>query len=201
MRQQRNEPRRTGLDRKCDPRAPRPELTAEQRTLANEHVRLAYGLARPFREACPAEAEDFDGAALLALCQAAEAFDKGKGVRFVTFAQKRILGALKNHAERAERRGLVARRGLKGIPSVSPIRAEPVAQAAEPYGDEGDQDGGEDRFEARIAGLPDEERAVCRALFGEGLSLGEAGAKLGMDRQRVFRCRNRALKILHAAAG
>lgn len=71
------------------------KLTPEQRELAERHVSLARALARRFWWRDDALSDAYWG-----LVQAARHYDPRRGVSFVTFAYRRIIGALRD-GERA----------------------------------------------------------------------------------------------------
>ena len=65
-------------------------LTDDQRRLAGDHYRLALFLATPFAARDPGRADDYFSDALLALVSAASRFDPARGVKFATFAARRV---------------------------------------------------------------------------------------------------------------
>ncbi len=73
-------------------------LTADQRDLAArpEHIRLARLVARRYARQMPPLADEFEGEALLALCQVARRFDPARGLAFATLAVPRIDGACRD---------------------------------------------------------------------------------------------------------
>lgn len=68
----------------------RSRLTVEQQELAKSYLPMARSLAKPLKKAWPAEKEEFESAALLALVEAAQSFDPSRNVKFATFARYRI---------------------------------------------------------------------------------------------------------------
>lgn len=72
-------------------------LSTLQREMVEEHVEFAVRLARKFHSQRPNtefDVEDFEGAALLGLCDAARRFDLCRGMNFRTFAYLRVRGAM-----------------------------------------------------------------------------------------------------------
>lgn len=72
-------------------------LTDEKRRIIEEHLPFAYRLAAKFqreRRNINLEREDFEGAALVGLCEAARNFDPSVCVNFSTFSYLRIRGAM-----------------------------------------------------------------------------------------------------------
>lgn len=76
--------------------APTRRLTDAQQALAARYVPLAHKIANQAARRRPALADEFEGAAPLALCQAAATFRPGGGARFSTHATCRILGAIQD---------------------------------------------------------------------------------------------------------
>ncbi len=73
------------------------QLNNSQREMVEEHVEFALRVARKFygqRPDSEFDLEDFEGAALLGLCDAARRFDECKGMNFRTFAYLRVRGAM-----------------------------------------------------------------------------------------------------------
>jgi DNA-directed RNA polymerase specialized sigma subunit len=67
--------------------------TAERNALALAHMPLARSLARKAAGRAPAEADDLQGAAMLALVQAARDYDASRAP-FSVFAGRRVRGVL-----------------------------------------------------------------------------------------------------------
>lgn len=73
------------------------QLNAEQSKLVCEHIEFTKKIASQFyakRTFLGFERDDFEGAAMLGLCDAARRFDKNKGMLFRTFVYFRIRGAM-----------------------------------------------------------------------------------------------------------
>ncbi|MCB0344221.1 MAG: sigma-70 family RNA polymerase sigma factor [Bdellovibrionales bacterium] len=73
------------------------QLNNSQRRMVEEHVEFALRVARKFHSQRPDsefDVEDFEGAALLGLCDAARRFNQCKGMNFRTFAFLRVRGAM-----------------------------------------------------------------------------------------------------------
>jgi RNA polymerase sigma factor (sigma-70 family) len=143
---------------------------------------LARSLARPYRRAYPRHADDYSGAAALALVEAAATYDPGRGVSFARHASCRIAWALRD-----ERRRLVraARR-----PPCRPIR-EDRHPAADPDS--------RDEAAAILRRLGPRHAAVLRAIYLDGLTQADAAARLDLSQATV--CRLHAEAIEFARAG
>lgn len=73
------------------------EIPEENKIYIERHQEFAISIARKFHRArpnLPIELEDYIGAALLGLCEAARRFDKSQGQHFRSFSYLRIRGAL-----------------------------------------------------------------------------------------------------------
>ena len=80
------------------------KLSKRDLHLVLEHIDYGRGLARAFarkRENLGIDYEDYEGAAMLGLCDAARRFDMAKGMQFRTFAYFRIRGAMYDLVRRA----------------------------------------------------------------------------------------------------
>lgn len=88
-------------------------LTDEQRDLAGDpaHVRMAMAIADRFAARCPRERETIRSSALFGLVCAARSFRPADGVKFTSFAPRRILGAILDDARLEGAFGLGAGRG------------------------------------------------------------------------------------------
>jgi len=175
-RRTRNEPRRVDLDRKCDPRTPRPPLDAAERDLVGENLGLAYAVAKPFRQSTPGLADDIDSTALVALCEAAKEWNPSEGAPFASFAWAWIEGTLKKLVEKERRNGFV---GGKDAPAVSRLREDLAEESA---GDDEEPSAPSESFEELIVPLPEAGRAACRAVFVDGLSQRAAARSLGVPK-------------------
>ncbi len=71
-------------------------LTEDQQALAADpkHIARALKIARVLATECPRLTEDFEGYALLGLVKAAQRFDPARGVKFATYADLKIRGAV-----------------------------------------------------------------------------------------------------------
>lgn len=191
----RNEPRRADLDRKCDPRPPRPPLDAEGRELVNRHLPLAYKIVAPFRQVIPGLADDLESAAFLGLCEAAQTWDPDKRVTFGAYAPPRIAGAIKDLIEEEIRRGMIE------CPDVPDVRRLMEDLPSEPAGDEGGEPGEPPAsFEAMILPLSEPQRAICRAVYVDGLSLRAASRALGIPKTSLRRELCHSIERLREAA-
>lgn len=187
MHSPRNEPRRTDLDRKCDPRTPRPPLDEAAKQLVGRHLGLANKLAGLYQRRVPGLREDLAQDALMGLCEAATTWDPDDGAPFPMFARIRILGALKD-AIRSEARG-----GLKGgkeLPNRYQIGVD--LAAPEDVADDGDC------FDRLTAPLTDRQRAVCTALFVCGLTRAEAAERVGVKPKDVPEYVKRSVKAIRS---
>jgi RNA polymerase sigma factor (sigma-70 family) len=179
----------------------RPPLTPDQQGLAERYVPMARALARPLKAAWPAEWEEFESAALLALVEAAQSFDPSRNVKFATFAHYRIWGALRD-----VRRSLIAP-GWRSRPEHAPAVSS-LTQNAEEHGrvlgvEPAPPVGGEfeaaDFVENWLRKLPPRHAAACREIYVHGRTQSEAAERLGCSKSRLSRLHKEAIDLLNDA--
>src|SRR5436190_9233864 len=76
----------------------------ERDQMIAEHVDVARRISRRFARRCPGwvSRDDLVGAAMLGLTEAAERYDASRGEPFVSFAEKRIRGAVQDELRRGD---------------------------------------------------------------------------------------------------
>jgi RNA polymerase sigma factor (sigma-70 family) len=194
-------------------------LNASQQQLATKYIPMARSLARSFKTEHPQLADDFESAALIALTRAALHFDPGYGVKFSTYARRRIVGALKD-----ELRARIAP-GYQGDADEAPyvtslyididdgpygtnqfeyvstreqfgtvINATPDLPVEKGVGDA-------DEFEHLIEQFPDEHQPLLRLLFERGLSQQEAANAMGLCRSKISRNYREAFRSIGIEPG
>lgn len=181
--------------------ARRSPLTPDQQKLAERYVPMAKALARPLKAAWPAEWEEFESAALLALVEAAQSFDPSRNVKFATFAHYRIWGALRD-----VQRALIAP-GWRSRPEHAPAVSS-LTQNAEEHGrvlgaEPDPPVGGEfeaaDFVENWLRKLPPKHAAACREIYVHGRSQSEAAERLGCSKSRLSHLHKEAIDLLNDA--
>lgn len=147
----------------------------------------------------------------LGLVRAADRFDPGRGVRFISYAQfwvrRAMTQAIAVHQERASADGAAPRRvSLDDRPpgAMSPFsELLPDTRAPAPE-DRLVREDLRDVLEASLADLPDRERAVVRDYFGLGVerarSLSDIACDMGVSRERVRQLKDQALARLRASS-
>ena len=160
------------------------QLTPAQQDLCQRFIPLAHKLAKPLKQAWPNDADDFESAALLALVEAAEAFDPSLPVNFQGFARGKILSALKD-LHRAKAKEL--HRPLNR-PSASQATLSPAQYFEE-----------RDAAEALLKPLPPKHREVMKLIYLSGKSQAEAALALKTSQTRVCRLHREALNLLREA--
>jgi RNA polymerase sigma factor (sigma-70 family) len=191
----------------CNPNRARQPLTEEQQELATHHLSLARALAGRMRYAWPGAQDEFESAALLALVQAAQAFDPTRGVKFTTFAHHRISGALRDL-----RRELYSRGGRGDVASQRAgtefhefqglgIDAEAHghligAEADEPVGTELEN---LDTIENWIRQLPRTHSLAFRHIYLDGKTKEETARLVGCSKAYLTRLHQEAITWLHQA--
>lgn len=183
------------------PRRVRTGLSPSRRDLADRYIPLARSLSRRFKRSCPGGWEEFESGSMLALVEAAEAFDPDRGVKFATFARRRITGALID-----VQRALFARSRPGGGEAISgPLPAFREHFGGRVLGVLADQPIGweletHDVVERLVATLPPREAEACRRLYLRGQSQSEAAAELGLSQSRLCRIHRVALARLRLQA-
>jgi RNA polymerase sigma factor (sigma-70 family) len=171
--------------------------TPEQ--LAVGHLEFARTIARQYARRCPRLADDFEGAAMIGLWDAARKFDPGRGCRFTTYAGNRIAGAVLDFARGecpvGSRRaaGKAFRRRTVGL--VTDRHADdPAWEPAyepRPYGEDADA------VWELTRGLTRREREVVAAVYG-GRSGAEVARGLGLHPSRVTQILAAAVRFLRS---
>jgi RNA polymerase sigma factor (sigma-70 family) len=191
----------------CNPNRARQPLTKEQQELATQNHSLARALARRMRYAWPGAQDEFESAALLALVEAAQAFDPTRGVKFTTFAHHRISGALRDlkrelysHGGRGD---VASRRAGTGFHDVQSLGIDSEAhghligaEADEPVGTELEN---LDTIENWIRQLPRPHALAFRHIYLDGKSKEETARLVGCSKAYLTRLHQQAITWLHEA--
>lgn len=177
----------------------RKPLTPEQQELAAKYVPMARSLSKSYKEKWPSEWEEFESAAMMALVEAAESFDPGRGVRFSTFARFRIVGALKDVQRRL---GHVKRRvdGEHGVMDVADIsELEPYGEVVNttPEPEVGATLEEREDVEAWLRKLPTQHADACRQIYINGCNHVEAARRMGVSQSRLSYLHREALAMLN----
>lgn len=178
-------------------------LTAAQQDLATRYIPMARRLAWPLRMAWPASRDEFESAALMALVEAAEAYDPGRNVKFSTFARMRIVGALRDVQRRVAPPGW--RSDAAHAPLVGPLQRESEMHGRvlgqEPDAPVGAASEAVEAVEAWLRKLPPRHAAACRQIYLHGKTQTEAAAKLGCSQSRLCCLHREALAMLNGTWG
>ncbi len=180
----------------------RSKLSPEGQDLVLRYLPLARSLARPLKAHWPHVRDDLDGAACLALVEAAESFDVSRNIKFATFARYRIVGALRDL-----QRSLIDRKGRRrdaAHPGVSfcDVRSAPAdrgrgrvigMESPPPVGAQVDRI---DILERCLSKLPKKHAQAARLLFLGGKTQVEAARLLGFSQSRLSSLRREALSLL-----
>lgn len=185
-------------------RGERKPLTPKQQQLAERYLPMARSLARPHKRAWPAEWEEFESAALMALVEAAESFDPGRGVLFSTFARLRIVGALRDVQRRmGQRQREHANTDMVGSDSAAhdqvSVEAVGVVMGVTPDPPTDAEMEDIDDVEVWLRQLPPQHAAVCREVYLHGRSQVEAARRLGLSQQRLSYIHREALAMLNGS--
>lgn len=185
------------------PRRPRARLTPERQKLAARYVALARRAARPFQDGWPHYRDEFEGAALLALVQAAESFDPRRNVRFSTFAYHRIRGALRDVQRQFLEPTLPTELALDDgepipVEVLPPVtRREGRVLGVDPGPPVGWELEGRETLERWFRGLPRPHAEACRLIYVQGRTQVEAARLMGVSQSRLSAVHRLALEMLH----
>jgi len=173
-------------------------LNDDQRDLAERYLPLARALSRPFKAIWPVARDEFESAACMALVEAAEAYEPGRGVRFATFARHRIRGALRD----VQRKMVVLgwRKDVKHAPAVQTL-CYSSEQHGRILGSELDPPIGAElemaeEVEVWLRKLPPKHAAACRELYLNDRTQVEAAEALGCSQSRLSYMHREALAML-----
>jgi RNA polymerase sigma factor (sigma-70 family) len=174
-------------------------LDRDAEALASDpgNISVALGWARHYQKKFPGRDDDFESAALLALVEAARAFDPANGATFRTllgsYIHFKMIDVYKSSLPLGFRRP-DERRDFGRPPRLFPIdaRAEfaaPDADAEAP-----------DPFERLIEPLPDPHRVILRARFCDGLSQRQVAKQLKCSNTQIMRMERHAFDTLRRRA-
>jgi RNA polymerase sigma factor (sigma-70 family) len=180
----------------------RPPLTADQQNLAERYIPLALSLAKPFKRSFPHDADEYESAARMAVVTAAQAFDPEMGVKFATFARKRIRFAMTDVQRLATAKGWCddPEHGPRFIP-LEPW-AEDFGQVlfASPHLPVEHQVACNDQLESWLKRLPARLAHVCRVIDLEGKTHAETARLMGCSKSRVCILHSEAIERLREMA-
>ena len=191
----------------CNPNRARQPLTEEQQELATSNLSLARALAGRMRYAWPGAQDEFESAALLALVEAAQAFDPTRGVKFTTFAHHRISGALRDLRRELYSRGgrgdVASRHAGTGFHEFQGLGIDSEAhghligaEADEPVGTELEN---LDTIENWIRQLPRTHSLAFRHIYLDGKTKEETARLVGCSKAYLTRLHQEAITWLHQA--
>lgn len=209
--------RRTeGIDGARGPLRSARRLTAEQSGLAADpaHIGLAEKIAAKFGGRCPMLADEFPGAARLAVVEAAATFDPTRGTSFRVYMKNRVFGACLDVMRASVPRGY-GRKYMDGMPRIMSLDVQiPSAydngrHLARSAGIESRDDPPEwgddyqDALDDLTRRLPLAERRVMLCLYGraEMIRMKDVGRALGLSESRVSQIHSSALALLRLELG
>ena len=177
----------------------RTPLTPERQALAARYLGLAMGTARPYMARWPYLADEFESAAQLALVEAAEAFEPGRGVKFPTFARPRLWGAMRD----VQRRQVAY--GWRGDVAIAPrvgrltfdAEARGRVLCCEPDGPVGWAAESIESVERWLRKLPPRHAAALRLIYLRGMTHVEAARAIGCSPSRIAYIHQEAMGMLN----
>jgi RNA polymerase sigma factor (sigma-70 family) len=173
-------------------------LIEDQRGLIVRYLPLAEGLARRMKAFLPAERDEIQSTAYLALVEAAHTFDPARDVKFATYARHRIRGAILDY------RRFVLRAGWRGDKASFPVFQSLGAGSElhgwvigkEPQPPVGTELEAKETVESWLRRLPPGYRTVCRLIYINGNSQEEAAAIMGCSKSFLSRLHREAISWL-----
>lgn len=192
-------------------------VTAEQERLVNAHLGWAKNHARKlikttFLPGCVL-VDDLWAYGCLGLIDAAKRFDPERGVKFKTFAQYRVIGAMHDGLREMDwmPRGLRAKVKAGEHPEVHKFSLDiPCSEQAESFSDPLEvpvnrslQDATESRELAATAikKVFGKHRAAIRKFFFEHKTMTQVGDEMGLTESRISQIVKEALEIMREALG
>lgn len=181
-------------------RKPRGRLTVDQQRLAEQYLPLARRMAQPMKKRNPTHWEEYESAACLALVEAAEAFQPDRHVKFATYAQQRIWGALKDVTRRRQSRARTLAKVRPILESNAPVYCEEGkghVLLVQPHAAVGAEFESTDAAESWFRKLPRGHAAACREIYMNGKTHAEAAESLGLSASRVTYIHLEAMAMLN----
>jgi RNA polymerase sigma factor (sigma-70 family) len=180
------------------PRARRAELTPEQQAMTEKYLPLARTIAKPIKLKWSQHRDELDSAALLALVEAAQAYNPRRGVKFATFARLRILGALMDIQRHLYNKAYPRQlpnvpRSFHFVPGEEERSLLMLTSPDAPIGTELEM---AEEVERLLRALPPRHAQACRELYVRDMSQGEAAGALGCVKSRVCTLHAEALELL-----
>lgn len=178
------------------------QAQADRSTLAERNLALAKRIASDMTRKCPRLFEDAFAEASLRLVQAIDAYDAGRGLKFVTFAfagiRWSIMGACR--VDRQQRDKATGRRHKNGDPDVMKTLEDRT-----PFDAVVGRMSAATEVAELLEAVQAADRPVVASMFGvDGepipQSLEDVVQKFGVSRQRLFQRRNRAFDRMREAA-
>ncbi len=183
------------------PRTKRTELTPAQQDLATHYLPLARTLAKSTKLNWPNHRDEIDSAALMALVEAAQAFNPRRGVKFPTFARLRIMGALCDIRRYLHNKGYP--RQLPNVPRsfhfVPGAEESALLMLTSPDGPVGAEVEATEQVEHWLRALPTRHAQACRELYIRDRNQGQAAEAIGCVKSRVCTLNTEALDLLRSS--
>jgi RNA polymerase sigma factor for flagellar operon FliA len=193
-------------------RRPSTPLTDAQRTLIETHLYLLDDVAYRIPVPRCVQSDDMRQAGYFGLMRAAEDFDPARGVKFTTFAQHKIKGAILDYLRDIDPNTRLMRRRGQAIQTHSlsakinfrhqdenecPVSI--VAVMSDPRDTPDVAAEKDDAFESIVRHLPEGvHRTIIRRYVRDEMLMRDIGASLGFSESRVSQIYKQAMAILKA---
>lgn len=157
-------------------------MTPYQDTLIEKHMQLARNLAYQKKRLLPkfVDVEDLVSAAYLGLCEAATRYDEAQGTAFITFAYRRVWGAIHDYL----REQIVGKRDDPITVYSLDHEGEDETPLKNSVADK-ELTSDDEVLEVLTSGLSEQSRETVRYYYFESYSMKEVGEKLGVSESRV----------------
>lgn len=176
--------------------------------LAANCAALAYRVAGKLRRVFPfVDPEELAADCMVGIVKASRSWMPGKGTSFMTWAHNGAAFWARGSARRHNHRGFT---GLSGRPTFVPVVLDTAKRFGEPDSvaemlpapEPSEPDLSPSERAAVIAralsGLDGRSRLVLKLRYADGLTLAEAGERLGVSKERVRQIQNQALQMARA---
>lgn len=169
-------------------------LTPEQQELVEKHAYLAHIIAHKVKKKYPLTYDEIHSACLRGLCEAAMSFKPKKGIKFRTYANYRMRGAVKDYI-----RQINGRYGQKELTYVGVVECEgrENGKTLDTYVEDFEEGYFRIDFWDQVSKpLTSRSKEIIWKYYFEQLTMKEIGYELGICESRVSQVLKHALKVI-----